>query len=62
MSKRVEFTIKNGDVSIDLKGFTDGSCKGVMDKFAGLGTQTKEVLYPEAHNQCDTTTTNTVKA
>jgi hypothetical protein len=60
MARIIEFTIKDGDVSMDLKGFNGVGCKDLADKFNILGAQTKEVLKPEIHDTCNTN--NTVKA
>jgi hypothetical protein len=53
--KTIEFTIKDGETKMDLKGFEDGSCKNVGDAFKSLGAQTHEVLKAEYYNECDNT-------
>jgi hypothetical protein len=62
MSKLIEFTIKDGEVTMDLKGFNGQGCTALADKFSSLGNVNKSVLKPEIHNTEESSNTITAKA
>jgi hypothetical protein len=62
MARRVEFTITDGEVDMDLKNFNGVGCKDLADSFKSLGAQTKEVIKPEIHETCNTITSISNKA
>jgi hypothetical protein len=49
MSKTINVDIDNetGDLSVDIIGGTDSSCKAVADAFKKLGKVTKDIHKPE---------------
>lgn len=52
MAKTINVDIDEfGDVSVDIIGGTDSSCKAVSDAFKKLGKVTKDVHKPEYYRQ-----------
>lgn len=60
MAKTVNVDIdENGDVSVDIIGGIDGSCKAVAEAFKKLGRVTKDVKKPEFYKQPNQNRINT---
>lgn len=52
MAKTVNVDIdEDGNMSVDIIGGVDGSCKAVADAFKKLGKVTKDVKKPEYYKQ-----------
>ncbi len=60
MAKTVNVDIdEHGNVSVDIIGGTDGSCKAVAAAFKKLGKVTKDVKKPEFYNNPNKNTIRT---
>jgi hypothetical protein len=52
MAKTVNVDIdENGDISVDILGGVDNSCKAISDAFKKMGKVTKDVKKPEFYRQ-----------
>jgi hypothetical protein len=60
MAKTVNVDIdEDGNLSVDILGGIDGSCKAISDAFKKMGKVTKDVKKPEFYNKPNQNTVRT---